>query len=712
MNPWGKKPDISQILMTNNNAQQKLHRPKFSVRRYFGVTSLVAIIIAAIIFVYFFRYASNQYLVEIGERENLALSRVLVEKIWPEFAPYMDSVSQMVSRDMENHKIYRNTYIKTLEAVEGLNVIKVKIFNLDGRTVFSTDPTALGEQKATDYAGSIVSHTGELITQITYRDKFAGLYGQLDNIWVISTYLPIYDSNDHTIKAVFEVYYDATDNYNLLKKNQILAFSGVVATFALLYVILFFVSRKADQLIIKQSNDLSRYLHQIEDQNHELEARVQKRTEELNMSVKELEKHKLHLEDIVAERTAEVTRAKDEAVNANQAKSIFLANMSHELRTPLNAILGYAEIMREDYAGTGDDINDDLNKIYVAGTHLLSIIDDILDISKIESGKMELYFEKVHVPEIINEVINSTSALADKNNNEIVVDFQSELDDYVTDTTKFRQILYNLINNANKFTKNGKVTVIVSQSKNDDESWLKICVRDTGIGMDQAQMDKIFQTFSQADSSTTRKFGGSGLGLAISKGLCELLNGVISVDSVAGEGSSFTVRLPTHSAQKSQQHNPEILQIGPKVDPVTVRFGDEDEDIMKRREKITTIVAVDDDAEVRDLMERFLSRKGFYIHTAASADEGIEMAERIKPDMIITDIMMPIKDGVSFIKEVKRNPVTAEIPIIVLTIAGERETCMSLGVSGYLNKPVDWNVLLDIIRQTCRRVEAQKKASA
>lgn len=700
-------------MKTYENLHQ-LHRPKFSVQRYFSVTSLIAIIVTAIIFVYFFRYASTQYLVEVGERENLALSRVLVERIWPKFEPYMDSVSEMLSRDIEQHQTYKETYNKTLEAIEGLDVLKVKIFNLSGRTVFSTDPSQLGQQKSGDYSGYKVANTGEVITEISFRDKFEGVHGMQENVWAISTYLPIYDKDNREIKAVFEFYYDATDSYNILKKNQILAFSGVAVTFALLYMILFFVSRKADQLIIKQSDDLNVYLKQIENQNHELEEHVEERTKELNKSVQELEKHKTHLEDIVTERTAEVTRAKDEAVNANQAKSIFLANMSHELRTPLNAILGYAEIMREDYAEQGDDINEDLNKIYLAGNHLLSIIDDILDISKIESGKMELYFEKVQVPELINEVINSTSSLADKNNNEIVVDYEGEIDEYVTDATKFRQILYNLINNANKFTKDGKVMVSVAQSKNDGESWLKILVSDTGIGMDQPQMDKIFQTFSQADSSTTRKFGGSGLGLAISKGLCELLNGVISVESTPDKGSTFIVRLPTHSLQKPQQRNPEILEIGPKVDPVSVRFGESEaeEDIMKRREKITTIVAVDDDAEVRDLMERFLSRKGFYIHTAASADEGIEMAERIKPDIIITDIMMPVKDGVSFIKEAKRNPVLTNIPIIVLTIAGERETCMSLGVSGYLNKPVDWNVLLDIIRQTCRRSEAQKKASA
>jgi DNA-binding response OmpR family regulator len=173
------------------------------------------------------------------------------------------------------------------------------------------------------------------------------------------------------------------------------------------------------------------------------------------------------------------------------------------------------------------------------------------------------------------------------------------------------------------------------------------------------------------------------------------------------------VRLPAHTLIKAQHHVAEILEIGPKVDPAKVRFGEVGEDVYKRREKITTILSIDDDAEVRDLMERFLSRKGFYIHTAASADEGVELAKKLQPDIIITDIMMPIKDGISFIKEVKKTSELAQIPIIVLTIAGERDTCMQLGATAYLNKPVDWNVLLDIIRQTCRRAyAAQQQASA
>jgi signal transduction histidine kinase/ActR/RegA family two-component response regulator len=698
--------------MANPNSEKLLHRPDFSVCRYFSVASLIGIIIAALVFMYFFRIASIQDLVDGGEEENIAITRALVNNIWPDFEPFMKQASSMDAEDLAAHAVYQKTYDNTLKSIKGLPILKVKIFNLSGKTVFSTDQSQLGVQKPADYPGSMSAKSGEIITKIKLREKFEAVQGELSNRRVVSSYLPIYDQKSNRIRGVFEVYYDVTDSYGQLERNQMLAFFGIFATFSVLYLILFIVSKKADNLINKQAKDLNDYLAQIEEQNHMLEERVTERTKELNNTVAELEKHKMHLEELVSERTEELTRVKDDAIKANQAKSIFLANMSHELRTPLNAILGYSEIMKEDYADN-ENLNKDVSKIYVAGNHLLSIIDDILDISKIESGKMETYFEPVQVTEVISEVVNSAARLAEINGNELVVNIDSVPQLFSTDSTKFRQVLYNLVNNANKFTKDGKITVSVTHNNYEDESWLKIVVSDTGIGMNQEQLNKIFHSFSQADNSTTRQYGGTGLGLAICKGLCELLGGIISVESKTGIGSSFIVRLPAHTAAKTQHHVTEILEIGPKVDPALVRFGKDGEDIYKRREKITTILSIDDDAEVRDLMERFLSRKGFYIYTAASADEGIELAGRIKPDIIITDIMMPIKDGISLIKETKTIPELANIPIIVLTIAGERETCMSLGVDGYLNKPVDWNVLLDIIRQTCRRIHSsQRKESA
>lgn len=702
--------------MTHSSDDNTLRRPDFSIRRYFSVASLVGIIIVALVFVYFFRFASIRSVVQTGEQENIAVSHALANYIWPEFKPFMQQASSLDAQQLAAHQIYRETYLSTVKSIQGLPILKVNIYDLNGKTVFSTDEAQLGEYETDNYPAKAAASNEEVITKTNFREKFNGIHGQLSDRRVVSSYLPV-RGNDGRVLGVFEVYYDITDNYRLAERNQVFAFIGIFATLTVLYIILFYISGRADKLAFRQTANLNEYVEQTEQHNHMLEDRVQERTEKLNQTVKELEQHKLHLEDIVSERTRELTRAKDDAVHANQTKSIFLANMSHELRTPLNAILGYAEIMREDNH-SNQVIARDLDKIYTAGTHLLSIIDDILDISKIESGKMQTYFENVHVPEVINEVIESTSHLAAKNNNEIVVSFDSPLDDFTTDTTKFRQILYNLINNANKFTRNGKITISVVQNKHEQESWLKIVVSDNGIGMTAEQLDKIFMSFSQADSSTTRRYGGTGLGLAICKGLCELLGGIISVESSPNEGSSFIVRLPTQTSVKTQQHMSEVLEIGPKVDPAIVRFGaanntdDEKANDIQRRQKISTILSVDDDAEVRDLMERFLSRNGFYVHTAASADEGMELADKLKPDIIITDIMMPIKDGISLIKDLKKSPKLAPIPVIVMTIAGERETCMSLGAVAYMNKPVDWNVLLDIVRQTCRRTQDKSQISA
>src|SRR6202048_4924075 len=308
-----------------------------------------------------------------------------------------------------------------------------------------------------------------------------------------------------------------------------------------------------------------------------------------------------------------------ELEQASKHKSQFLANMSHELRTPLNAIIGVTEMLREDAEALKQDI-EPLDRVLGAGRHLLALINDILDLSKIEAGRMELHLESFALAPLVEDVAKTIEPMAAKNGNRIVVDCQADLGTMHADQTRFRQALLNLASNANKFTEKGTVTIAAQAQRLESRDWITIGVTDTGIGMTQEQMGRLFQEFSQADASTTRKYGGTGLGLAISRHFCRMMGGDITVESKPGEGSTFMIRLPR------------IVQSDGT--PVTETHGETRRKLvhsMGRDAEAPLILVVDDDATVRELVERHLERAGFAVVTARGGPEGVRVVRELRP---------------------------------------------------------------------------------
>ena len=371
---------------------------------------------------------------------------------------------------------------------------------------------------------------------------------------------------------------------------------------------------------------------------------------------------------------------------ANQLKSQFLANMSHELRTPLNAIIGVTEMVLEDARDLKrDDEIEPLERVLRAGRHLLELINDILDLSKIEAGKMDLHAEKFSVMQLVGDVVKTIEMLAGKNGNHILLDCPADIGTMNADQIRVRQVLLNLMSNANKFTEKGTVSVKVRRENRDGRDWIAIAVTDTGIGMTPEQLSRLFNDFVQADASTTRKYGGTGLGLAISRRLCQMMGGEITVTSEPGRGSTFLMNLPAESC---------AIPVAIPARPAAVRAAGD-----VPRESV--ILVIDDDQSVLDLTERFLTRKGFKVVTASDGHEGLRLARELHPAAITLDVLMPQLDGWTVLAAIKGDPELADIPVILMTIIDDRTRGYALGATEYLIKPVNRDKLTGVLRAAC-----------
>ena len=387
-------------------------------------------------------------------------------------------------------------------------------------------------------------------------------------------------------------------------------------------------------------------------------------------------------EATLATAMEEAEAARESAEAANRAKSAFLANMSHELRTPLSAVIGYSEMMEEEVEDLGEkSLIKDLGKIKSNAKHLLSLINDVLDLSKIEANRMDTYAEDIDVSVLLKEVEATVGGLAHQKGNTLVVESLGEVGTMHTDIVKLRQCLFNLLSNASKFTQDGRIGLTARRQGEGEEARLVFEVTDSGIGMTEEQVARLFQRFSQADETTTRKFGGTGLGLAITRAFSRLLGGDIAVSSQQGKGTTFTLTLPA---------------IMPAVSAEDDVHDDAGDGLDGERQ---TVLVIDDDAAQRDLMVRFLERQGFKVRTASNGPLGLEIAREVKPRAIMLDVMMPHVDGWAVLTELKADPELSKIPVVMVTFTNDKGLSATLGAADHVDKPVQWDKLKTVMER-------------
>jgi CheY-like chemotaxis protein/signal transduction histidine kinase len=489
----------------------------------------------------------------------------------------------------------------------------------------------------------------------------------------------------------------AEGEYNLILASIVLTVTFLIGAGSL-WIVIFWITRplgrvtgamaalargEADVEIptTTSQNEIGDMLRAVQSFKDSLEEKAR----EVTQANRDLQSLNEELEDRVKQRTDELQATRDEAIQANRAKSRFLANMSHELRTPLNAIIGFSEVLSEKAAAKGPkDFQDPLERIAAAGQHLLRLINDVLDIAKIEAGKMELSLEAVALPPLFEDVAKTIRPLAETNGNRLLLTCDANISRVKADTVRLRQILLNLLSNAVKFTENGSIELTAIAEKGQ----IVMAVADSGIGMTPEQVDNVFIEFVQADASSTRKYGGTGLGLAISQRFCRMMGGEITAESVVGEGSTFRVILPEAQAGDQLAETLQVQDL--TTDEIEAAIAEQAE----VGDKSALVLSIDDDPNALELLQLVLKKEGYRLTTARSGGAGLKLAKTLKPDIVTLDVKMPDMDGWDVLAALKANPETREIPVVMLTIIDEATRGYALGAAEYLMKPIERDTLL------------------